>query len=595
MKQHLLATAVAMGSALSAIFPGPVRASSFADTIYFGGPILTMNDAQPTAEALAVANGEIMSVGASSDVLTHRSPSTRMIDLEGKALLPGFIDPHGHVSLVGLQAASANLLPAPDGQGNSIAALNETLCRHMEDSSMPEDLGVVVGFGYDDSQLSEGRHPTRRDFDEVARDMPILTIHQSFHLGSLNSKALEIVGFNADTPDPPGGKIWREPNSQEPSGVVEEAAFFYALSTLLAGVGPDLAQPMLIAGQDLYLSYGYTTIQDGRASAAQIAVAKTAARDKLLKADIVAYPDVFDPATPALMAPPWFRDVSQPPEYVSGFRIGGVKLTLDGSPQGKTAWLTRPYFKPPAGEDPDYAGHGVVSDEQALAAITMALRNRWQILIHANGDRAIDQMLDRLQESQSVVEGNDVRPVLIHGQTLREDQVDRLKDLGVFPSLFPMHTFYWGDWHRQSVLGPKRAENISPTGWLVQREMMFSTHHDAPVALPNSIRVMSSTVNRTTRSGYVLGRPHRVAPSVALKAMTLWPAHQHFEAARKGSLEAGKLADLVILSRSPLDQNTPRIDDIKVVETIKEGKTVYQVGSPPPPRVPCMPSRRRAP
>lgn len=168
------------------------------------------------------------------------------------------------------------------------------------------------------------------------------------------------------------------------------------------------------------------------------------------------------------------------------------------------------------------------------------------------------------------------RPVLIHGQTLRQDQVAPLKQLGIFPSVFPMHTFYWGDWHRSSVLGPERAEHISPTGWLLQQDMMFTSHHDAPVAFPDSMRVLSATVNRTTRSGYVLGPQHRVEPLIALKALTLWAAWQHFEEASKGSIEAGKLADFVILSDNPLTVPKEQLASLKVLQTIKQDKTVYK-------------------
>ena len=169
----------------------------------------------------------------------------------------------------------------------------------------------------------------------------------------------------------------------------------------------------------------------------------------------------------------------------------------------------------------------------------------------------------------------DVRPVLIHGQTLREDQVDPLRELEIFPSLFPMHTYYWGDWHRESVLGPERAQNISPTGWLMARDMMFGTHHDAPVALPDSIRVLSATVTRRTRTDFLLGEQHKVPVATALKAMTLWPAWQHFEEDNKGSIEVGKLADFVVLSDNPMTVPEAEIVDITVIETIKEGETVY--------------------
>jgi predicted amidohydrolase YtcJ len=163
-----------------------------ADAIYFGGAIVTMHDAQPTAEAVAARDGSILAVGARADVMQRQRGSTRLVDLRGRTLLPGFIDGHSHVSMVGFQAVSANLLPPPDGPNASVAALQKTLRAFKGTSAIPEQFGVVFGFGYDDSQLKEQRHPTRDDLDAVSQDLPVLIVHQSGHIGALNSKALEL-------------------------------------------------------------------------------------------------------------------------------------------------------------------------------------------------------------------------------------------------------------------------------------------------------------------------------------------------------------------------------------------------------------------
>jgi hypothetical protein len=168
------------------------------------------------------------------------------------------------------------------------------------------------------------------------------------------------------------------------------------------------------------------------------------------------------------------------------------------------------------------------------------------------------------------------RHVLIHGQFLREDQVDAYQRLNVLPSLFPMHTFYWGDWHTTKTIGPVLGQNISPTGWVRKRGMIFTTHHDAPVAFPDSMRVLDATVTRVARgSGKVIGPAQRVDVITGLKAMTLWPAWQYGEEKTKGSIEVGKLADFAILSRDPTQGDPNTIDRIKVTETIKEGTTIF--------------------
>ncbi len=254
----------------------------------------------------------------------------------------------------------------------------------------------------------------------------------------------------------------------------------------------------------------------------------------------------------------------------------GGKLAIDGSPQGKTAWLTEPYFVPPEGQSKDYRGYAAIDERTTNDAVAKAFSNGWQILVHSNGDATSDRFIEAVHLAKTQYPDVNNRPILIHGQVLREDQVQRVKDLGIFPSLFPMHTFYWGDWHRDSVLGPARAENISPTGWVLERGMMVGSHHDASVALPDSMRVLSATVTRMSRSGRVLGPEHRVPVATAPKALTIWPAWQHFEEGSKGSIEVGKLADLVILSDNPMTVPQERLAELKVLATIKEGASIYQ-------------------
>ncbi|KIM09993.1 MAG: amidohydrolase, partial [Sulfuricurvum sp. PC08-66] len=250
-----------------------------------------------------------------------------------------------------------------------------------------------------------------------------------------------------------------------------------------------------------------------------------------------------------------------------------------------TAWLTTPYYKVPAGQKADYHGYSAFSDEQVNGFVDTAFKNKWQVLAHVNGDAAIDQFIHAVALAEKKYGMADRRTVAIHAQTTREDQVQSFKELGIIPSFYPMHTFYWGDWHRDSVLGPDRAPNISPTGWAMERGMIFTSHHDAPVAMPDAIRVLSSTVNRTTRTNQVLGPNHRVTPLVGLKTQAIWAAYQIFEEKTKGSLEVGKLADLVILDHNPTTIDPLKIDTIKVLETIKEGKTVYKRDETASPKV----------
>ena len=544
-----------------------------ADTIYSGGSILTINDSAPRAEAVAVKDGRIIAAGKQVDVFALRGESTQLFDLEGRTMLPGFVDSHGHVVFGGLQALSANRLAPPDGAVTDVPSLIKTLADWKEaNQEAVERLNLIVGFGYDNAQLKEVRHPTRSDLDTVSKDVPILIIHQSGHLGVANSAALALSGIDASTENPPGGVIRRD-ESGEPDGVLEEYAFFNVLMKTLASIGEDGMLQFTRAGSRLWASFGYTTGQDGRSSAAAGEAVKRVAATEGLPIDIVAYPDVLEAQD--------YIKANASKAYERNFRVGGCKLTIDGSPQGFTALRDRPYFSPVGNYPPGYAGYSAITQEQVETAVNWCYENGYQILVHSNGEGASDMLIEALEKAQAKYGDPGNRPVLIHGQFLREDQVDSYKRLGVFPSLFPMHTFYWGDWHSAHTVGPQAAQNISPTGWLMERDMMFGTHHDAPVAFPNSMRVLSATVTRRTRSGKVLGPEHKVDVMTALKAMTLWPAWQHFEENDKGSIEVGKRADFVILSEDPTVIDPETIADIDVLVTIKDGVVVFDRAEDP--------------
>jgi predicted amidohydrolase YtcJ len=564
LNKHTLAAIVVA----TAILPRSVPAQEIADRIWSNGQILTMEDAAPLGEAVAVREGRILAVGSMDTVMAHRGEHTEMIDLDGRTLLPGFVDAHGHVFGIGLQALSANMLPAPDGEVSDIASMQRIL-KEWADTN-PERVGsvnLILGFGYDDAQLAERRHPTREDLDAVSTEIPVYVIHQSGHIGVANSKGLEIAGINSETKNPTGGVIRRREGSSEPNGVLEETPHFTAAMTLLRHLDADGARSIFRAGTELITRYGYTTAQEGRATTAQAELMQSIASEEGLKIDVVAYPDV--------LVDRYYIAESVSRTYSDRFRVGGAKLTIDGSPQGFTAWRDRPYYDPPPHLRADYAGYPAATADQVFDAIAWAFENDIQILIHANGEAASDLLIAAVDTAAKANGPADRRPVLIHGQFLREDQVDAFNRLDVFPSLFPMHTFYWGDWHRDRTVGPVNADNISPTGWVVARGMRFSSHHDAPVAFPNSMRVLDATVTRRSRSGDIIGPAQRVDVITALKAMTIWPAYQHFEENDKGSLLPGKLADFVILSDDPTAIDPELLDEIKVLETIKEGELIY--------------------
>lgn len=544
-----------------------------ADKIWTGGAILTMNDAAMRAEAVAEKDGKIIAVGSKDDVLKLKGETTKVIELAGRAMIPGFVDAHGHIFMGGIQALSANVLAPPDGNVTDIASLQQTLRDWMAaNKKIVDEMKIIIGFGYDNAQLKELRHPTRDDLDAVSKDVAVFLVHQSGHLGATNSKGLEILGYTKDTPNPAGGVIQRREDGKEPNGVLEETAMFPAVGKLLAKAGPAGMKTLATAGSELWTRFGYTTAQEGRSVPPVVAALREVASEGKFKIDVVTYPDVL--VDRDMIKAGASRD------YKAHFRIAGAKLTIDGSPQGFTAWRDRPYYKPVGNYPPGYSGYAAASNQQVIDAIDWAFANNVQIITHANGEAAMDLLIAAIDKAR-MAHGTsaDRRAVIIHGQFAREDQIDAFKRLDVIPSLFPMHTYYWGDWHRDHTVGPARADNISPTGWAVKRGMIFTSHHDAPVAFPDSMRVLDATVTRRSRSGDIIGPDQRVDVITGLKAMTIWPAYQHFEEKTKGSIEVGKLADLVILSNDPTAVDPETLDQLKVVETIKDGNTVFTLNA----------------
>ncbi len=562
-----LTVSILASSLFLAACGGPEKPVSQA-TVYFNGDILTMEgDAPHYVEALVVRDGKIEFAGAAAEAMGVAGAGHKMVDLEGKALLPGFIDGHAHFANFSLQAVAALLLPPPDATAGDMA----TLVQILKDWNTPENralTGWIIGTGFDDSVLDEKRFPTRHDLDQVSTEIPVMIVHISGHFSVVNSKGLEMLGITADTPDPEGGIIRREADGKTPNGVLEELAAIPNMVKALMPTTPEAADRFFDAGQEMALSFGYTTAQEGRAMQNHELLAAKAEAGQL-KLDVVSYIDY-------MLADQYMGSKWNSRDYTNHYRIGGMKLTLDGSPQGRTAWRTQPYLLPPDGQGPDYAGYPAIpSDSMVQAILEKAFANNWQALVHANGDAAMDQFIRALRPNVEKYGKGDRRNTLIHGQYVRADQLDALKELDVIASLFPLHTFYWGDWHKE-IIGDSLGNQISPTRTALNKGLRLTIHTDAPVALPNLMRVVWTAVQRTSRSGEVIGEGERLTPYEALQAITSWSAYQHFEEGRKGTLSPGKVADLVVLDQNPLKVEADAIKDIHVVETIKDGEVVYR-------------------
>jgi hypothetical protein len=279
----------------------------------------------------------------------------------------------------------------------------------------------------------------------------------------------------------------------------------------------------------------------------------------------------IDYSVPQHMGSEWYSK-----EYKSHYRIAGLKLTLDGSPQGRTAWRNSPYLIPPDGQKKGYKGYPAIpKDEDVQKIVDSAFANNWQLKAHANGDAAADQLFRAIGKASAKYGNEDRRNILIHGQLIRMDQLDSIKKYDIVASLFPMHTFYWGDWYKE-IIGPDKAQQISPIKSALKKGIRVTSHTDAPVAFPNMMMILWTTVNRVSRTGTVMGPDEKLTPYEALKSITIWGAEQFFEEEKKGTLTVGKLADMVVLDKNPLKVDPMTLKDIVVLETIKEGKTIYE-------------------
>ena len=554
---------VALAAAL-ALAPGCWRSRPAPPTAYVGGAVLTLDDRDRVVTGLGVEAGRIARVGSEAELRAWAGErGARVVELAGRALLPGFIDAHGHFPGAGIYAVHVDLNSPPIGTIESLDDLRGRLAERASQTAAGE---WIVGWGYDDTLLAETRHPTRRDLDRVSRDHPIALWHVSGHLAVLNSAGLAALAIDAGTDDPVGGVIRREAGSREPDGVLEETAAEVVRPLLAPGLRDGLR--MVRRATELYLRAGVTTAQSGGADANILRSLRVLSWLGVIPLRLVLWP--LDETADALLA----GELSFP-EDDAWLRLGAVKLIADGSIQGYTGYLSRPYHVPP-GDDPSYRGYPAIPREQLIERVVHFHRAGLQVAVHGNGDASIDDILDAFEAAQAASPREDARPIVVHAQMARDDQLDRMRALGVIPSFFSLHTYYWGDRHRDRFMGPERAARMSPARSASERGLRFTIHCDAPVVPMEPLRLVWAAVNRRSRSGVAIGPEQRITPMQALRAVTIDAAHQHFEEREKGSLEPGKLADLVILSRSPLE-SPEGIDRLQVVETIIGGRSVFRL------------------
>ena len=540
-----------------------------ADAIYVGGDIVTINDAQPTAEALAVKDGRIVAVGARASVENeHKGAATRVVDLDGKTLLPSFIDAHSHYYNSLLVAKQAKLYAPPSGPGKDVPSIIAALKKFAAERSIPKG-EVIMGYGYDDTVMPDGRLLNRDDLDAAFPDNPVRIDHVSMHGAVLNSLALKKYGFSAKMKTPPGGVIVRKPGTNEPYGLIMETAFLPVIEQQ-EPMTPEQEVAYTKAGQMLYAAAGVTTAHEGATHLAQLQTIKRASQAGANIIDVVAFPFITDVDKVIAEFPlvDWGK-------YDQRLKIGGVKISIDGSPQGRTAYFTKPYLTGGPGGEKNWTGQLMAEQGVINEALKKVYDLGVPVLFHANGDGAIDSLIEAHEFAAAEDLGRYRNLTAIHAQFTRNDQIPKFVEYKIRPSFYTLHTYYFAEAHIANR-GPKQAMYISPMRDAIDAGLHPTNHTDFVVAPLDQMMMLWTAVNRISRAGAEIGPGQRVTPLEGLKAMTIWAAEQYGEDESKGSLEPGKRADLVILDKNPLKVDRMAIKDLRVVETIKDGKTIYE-------------------
>ncbi len=508
-------------------------------TIFYGGTILTMED-EREAQAVLVENGIIKKVGSEQEMLAYQAQAER-VDLCGRTMLPAFLDAHSHLS-----SYANSLLQVPLEGTTSLEEIKERLLRFAKTNQIKTGQWIIAS-GYDHNALLEKQHPTKQGLDAWFPEIAVVLQHQSGHFGVFNSTALATL----------------EGQSKDQDGYLEESDYIAAIKQVPMPKPEQLLQSYQKAMAH-YASYGITTIQEGMMVPEMLPSYRLLLEKGALNLDVVGYAEI---ATADKFYETFPENTNG---YVHHVRLGGYKIILDGSPQGRTAWMKTPYVG-----STDEFGIQYLSDEQVLASLQKAVRDGRQLLAHCNGDAATEQFLtcaEKIARQHSLAS---IRPVMIHAQLLSVDQLKRVKKLGILPSFFVAHCYYWGDTHIENF-GFERASQISPTKSALEEGIRFTFHQDTPVVAPDMLHTVWCAVNRKTKAGVLLGGNQRISVLEALRAVTIHAAYQYGEERTKGSIAPGKRADFVILNKNPLTVAEEALKELRILRTYHAGNCIYE-------------------
>ncbi len=567
-RRDLLKSGAAAAS-LAALMPqeGQAQTASQAQTttVFTNGTVLTVDDDFSEVEAIAIRGNRILAVGTDGEVRAAAGDAARIVDLEGKAVLPGFIEAHTHV-------ISGSVVDSiMDYVGMARFTTVAQVLNHIASRAAETPAGEWLVFRNFDPAVQEGPDAlTFAELDPISTEHPIFVLNASGHLAYANSRAFEVSGITSDVEDPPGGAFVRDADGNLTGFMKNNVAFLQIASNYPAMMEADPVEG-LIGLLDKWAPVGLTTVSELSLGAlaqspADAQVMAAAAQSGRLKARIRAYPfytlgtEVWDDAGIA-------QGDGNPLA-----RIAGYKLVADGSNQGFTGLQREPYL------NSDSRGLAYMEPDELIAVALDRAGKGWHLAIHGNGDAAIDNILDTCQAlADAGIDMSMLRPRIEHCSILHDDQIERMREFGVSASFLIGHVHYWGVAMRDDVFGAEKAQLLDRCRSVEAAGVSFTLHSDFMVTDPNPLHMIEMAVTRRTwkEPDFVLAPDERISVESAIRAMTSEAAWQLFSDQEVGSLETGKFADMVILDKDPRRVDPDRIKDINVVATWMDGKQVY--------------------
>jgi predicted amidohydrolase YtcJ len=530
-----------------------------ADLIFLNGPIVTVDDAKPSAEAVAVRGTRIARVGSAEEVRAEAGPGTRVVDLGGRALLPGFNDNHTHPMMFG---EALEWIDATPGAAGTLAALQDAFRAAASGRGVRAD-GWLLGRGYDDSRLDVRRHPTRHDLDAATGGRPAFLVRTCGHLAVANSAALTRAGIGADTPDPEGGRIDRDERG-EPTGVLRETAMELVRRCVPAPSVADIKRH-LRAAVERFLAYGITSVGEARIRASD----ELAAYQELRAAGELGV-RVF---TMMLI-----DETLEPLERLglrTGFgddrlRLGPAKVFQDGSLGGRTAAVSEDYL-----DSPGNRGIAIYDQAGLDERFARAHAAGFQMAAHAIGDRAIAMILTAYERALAARPRPDARPRIEHCGLCTPEILDRMARLGVVAVPQPAFLHYLGHSYLGSV-SQERLDCAYPVRAWFDRGIVAVGSSDVPVVPCDPFVNLEAAVTRRTQDGVAIGPGQAVTVEEAIRMFTLHGAYASFEEGAKGSITEGKLADLVVLDRDPRAVASEELHTLRADLTVLDGEVVFE-------------------